>query len=1009
MVYDSSYKDLFYLYSGETLDYGLYLGTAPLFYGRAIRRPGDSYIRINVSRICQDSLDAGFPFSGETGLTYGEFSLYRMVDGEPAALLDEYGLLLAFDRDLVFEGDDLMLSEPINGRADSRMKMIYSVFKDMTGETVCEDYRLYKRMTIEPNVLYVGSGATAATLTIISNYDYDITVNGSPDWVTLSQSSGGSGTTILTVSVGANPDYSKRRAIITVDKYQIPLIQAAKVFVPTYIVSPSAITLSAASGTSSITVSANTDYIISQVPSWIHFSSKSGTSGETVFTFTYDETNSFNERGANIRIGNQYVSITQEARYLSVTPQRLVYTFSSETKYVTISANTTWQAAENYDWITVSQYSGMPGETVIGITASLNLGTARSGAVDIGPVRIYVSQAQGEPFVLVNPAYIYATAGGAYGISITSNTSYTITTEADWLTLSASAGTAGISTLSVNVNYDSGVSKTAVIHIGDATVTVLNVADTSGDYLTMRNIGSGNGVLSAQTGSITESQNGANLTLTLDVIYSIDGGEWITLSQATEEQKVVAPDSEVRLKFTSTGQGSSDRVRPARFITLNGTTFELYGNIMSLVAGDSFENASLHTGNTWTREVYAAFANSSCVYAYGTKFPSNTLTKYCFERMFSGCTSLAIAPSLPSMQLGLGCYRYMFEGCTSLTVAPSLPATGLATDCYFGMFKDCTNLTAAPVLPASTVAASSYGSMFSGCTSLTTAPSLPATSINGQSYSYMFAGCTLLTNAPVISATTMSGIHSMWAMFKDCISLVIPPALPATSLATDCYAEMFKGCTSLASAPALPATTLEISCYVEMFEGCTSLAAAPALPAMTAVSGCYNSMFKDCTSLTQAPALPATTLSDDCYRSMFEGCTSLTKSPNLPAATLTGGCYYAMYQNCTSLTDAGAISATAYAKNSCVYMFAGCTSLATAPDIITLSAVTQSCDYMFSGCSSLSYIKCMFMYVSTSNAPNHWVSGVAATGTFVKKDGAAWYQYLPYDSSIPNGWTVVSI
>ena len=74
---------------------------------------------------------------------------------------------------------------------------------------------------------------------------------------------------------------------------------------------------------------------------------------------------------------------------------------------------------------------------------------------------------------------------------------------------------------------------------------------------------------------------------------------------------------------------------------------------------------------------------------------------------------------------------------------------------------------------------------------------------------------------------------------------------------------------NLTQAPALPATTLASECYNSMFSGCTSLTQAPALPATTLANGCYYYMFSGCTSLTQAPALPATTLADSCYNSMF--------------------------------------------------------------------------------------------------------------------------------------------
>ena len=86
-----------------------------------------------------------------------------------------------------------------------------------------------------------------------------------------------------------------------------------------------------------------------------------------------------------------------------------------------------------------------------------------------------------------------------------------------------------------------------------------------------------------------------------------------------------------------------------------------------------------------------------------------------------------------------------------------------------------------------------------------------------------------------------------------------------------------------------------------MFSGCTSLTTAPALPATTLASNCYNSMFNGCTSLTTAPALPATTLAVRCYDSMFANCKSMTSIPTLPATNLVESCYYSMFIGCKNI------------------------------------------------------------------------------------------------------------
>lgn len=91
--------------------------------------------------------------------------------------------------------------------------------------------------------------------------------------------------------------------------------------------------------------------------------------------------------------------------------------------------------------------------------------------------------------------------------------------------------------------------------------------------------------------------------------------------------------------------------------------FEVYGNIMSLVSGDSFENVT-------------------------------SVAPFAFQALFQNCVYLTFAENLilPALNLGNTCYNIMFQGCLGLTTAPKLPATTLFSNCYRGMFRNCTNL-----------------------------------------------------------------------------------------------------------------------------------------------------------------------------------------------------------------------------------------------------------------------------------------------------------------------------
>ena len=274
-----------------------------------------------------------------------------------------------------------------------------------------------------------------------------------------------------------------------------------------------------------------------------------------------------------------------------------------------------------------------------------------------------------------------------------------------------------------------------------------------------------------------------------------------------------------------------------------------------------------------------------------------------------------------------------------------------------------------------------------------------------MNFSYIFSGSKIVNAANLILPATTLAPYCYDNMFRDCTLLTTAPALPATALTYYCYYNMFQGCTSLTTAPELPATTLSQYCYHGMFEYCTSLTTAPALPATTLASACYKNMFQGCTKLTTAPALPATTLASDCYQQMFYNCTSLTTVPKLPATTLEHSCYSYMFANCVSLTIAPALPATTLANDCYGSMFRDCTSLTTAPELPSTTLADWCYRNMFYGCSSLNYIKCLATDISATSPTLEWVSGIAATGTFVKHPNATWWE--TGISGIPTGWTVV--
>lgn len=334
----------------------------------------------------------------------------------------------------------------------------------------------------------------------------------------------------------------------------------------------------------------------------------------------------------------------------------------------------------------------------------------------------------------------------------------------------------------------------------------------------------------------------------LTIEYKVENSDWtssgntsITISAKAGERvwfrgqnaTYTTGDSETGFNLTSINCYNGD--------------FYLYGNMMSLIYGDEYEEKTELTGEY---TFYKLFSQNSRIINHPTldiELPATTLTPSCYRNMFYKCSKLSRAPKLPAKVLTEACYSSMFAYCTSLKEFPEMDATDMAyMSCTWMMMQS--GIEEAPELPAMNLARSCYEFMFMECPNLKKAMSvLPATELAPNCYTGMFQRADKLENAP---------------------------ELPATDLKYSCYSHMFNGCKTLTKAPKLPATSLAEACYQRMF-GNSGLTEAPELPAMDMQVMCYQYMFQNCTELVKAPVLPATKLNYWCYEYMFNGCAKL--------------------------------------------------------------------------------------------------------------------------------------
>ena len=441
--------------------------------------------------------------------------------------------------------------------------------------------------------------------------------------------------------------------------------------------------------------------------------------------------------------------------------------------------------------------------------------------------------------------------------------------------------------------------------------------------------------------------------------------------------------------------------------------------------------------------------------------------KYCFYRLFEGCTGLLSAPELSAEKLAISCYSYMFNGCTSLTTAPDLPAKTLAESCYYKMFLDCTGLTAAPELPATKLEKDCYRAMFSN-TGLTTAPDLPAKTLAENCYKYMFYGCKKLNYVKclatdisaagcldqwleyVATAGTFekvfgmadwisgaSGIPEGWTIRDDAI---VNKYLTFTSEGTTTMSLACEGGNDPVLYYSTDKTSWKLWDYSELT--CTSdqplylcgmnpdgFSTAQAKYSHFTTGGsdfgvsgdvmslidkdqevlyipvkyCFYRLFEGCTGLISPPELSAKVLKLCCYSYMFSGCTTLTTAPDLPATTLAEACYYKMFMGCSNLMTAPELPATKLEKDCYRAMFSN-TGLTTAPDLPAKTLAENCYMNMFYVCRQLNYVKCLATDISATGCTTDWLVGTSSSGTFVK--AVEMEDWPGGTSGIPEGWTV---
>ena len=395
---------------------------------------------------------------------------------------------------------------------------------------------------------------------------------------------------------------------------------------------------------------------------------------------------------------------------------------------------------------------------------------------------------------------------------------------------------------------------------------------------------------------------------------------------------------------------------------LDGASFNISGNIMSLIGGDNFEDLTTLT-DPYTFSYL--FGVTKTIDTSGLILPATTLTQGCYQSMFTSCTSLTTAPSLPATTLAEACYCDMFSNCTSLNYIKCLATDISAAECTYGWVDGVSNT-------GTFIRSENMNDWPSGRSGIPIGWDVtPRIDYSSQYFHVTTIGdpwdqYTLKLNNSNISTSypiefQYKTNNSDWSdtttiPASDSITITVHGGDTIYFKSTTSYWGWYDGGYLFHGTDVdyiLEGNIMSLI-YGDNFVGQTVLPEGTDLGYLFAESSSEDLHLIDVSHLI----LPATSLNENdyCYQGLFSGCALITTAPELPADILVNHCYSSM----------------------------------------------------FSGCTSLNYIKCLATDISVGGqlCTYSWVNGVSNIGTFVKATGVNW---PTGDDGIPSGWTVEEV
>jgi hypothetical protein len=323
------------------------------------------------------------------------------------------------------------------------------------------------------------------------------------------------------------------------------------------------------SGTLTLTTDRECQWAIVLTSNWLSITSSMSGQGPSSISYSAAPNSSASPRTAEVAVGDQRVSISQQACAVAVSPASLTIGPAGGAAKTAIATDDScsWSVDSAPDWIAPALSSGK-GSADLTLLASANQGAQRTGTVVIAGQSVTITQAASPTvpagtcsFTLAPLTFPNVPASGTsldVTISTQAGCAWTAATGAPWMSVANGASGTGNGTTRLSVAQNSGDARSGAATVAGRTVTVsqLGAASTCTYSISSTSFNPGAGSESTQV----------TVTTTSGCAWSVTGLQgWISANPASGTG---AGNVTLTVQANGGGQRSAD-------LTIAGQTFHV--------------------------------------------------------------------------------------------------------------------------------------------------------------------------------------------------------------------------------------------------------------------------------------------------------------------------------------------------------------------------------------------------------------------------------------------------